>query len=464
MSDERDWGAEAEREAEIRLPWSHSHRPLPRRVVRPLADFLQTEISSGILLLAAATVALVWANSPWWETYVRFWHVTFTVRLGNLVIAQDLQHWINDALMTFFFLVVGLEIKRELTTGELRDPKRAVLPAIAALGGMVLPALIYLSLNAGGEGAVGWGIPIATDIAFALGVLTLAARGAPPGLKLFLLTLAIVDDIGAIVIITLFYSEGVAALPLLAAVGIVVAIVLLQRIHVRATAVYAVLGAGLWLALFESGIEAAIAGVVLALLTPAVPFQRPKAVSEEARRVADETVDDPRPPDADAASWLYLNRLTREAVSPIGRIEPGLHHFTSLIVIPLFALANAGVRVTGGLLSSVAREPVALGIVLGLVLAKVVGKLVGVSVATVGAERLGLGRLPPGARGRDVLGLGAVAGIGFTVSLFIADLAFSKGMLLDAAKVGILLASVTAGVLGTVIFRLPRRGRRAAAP
>jgi len=332
MSDERDWGAEAEREAEIRLPWSHSHRPLPRRVVRPLADFLQTEISSGILLLAAAAAALVWANSPWWETYVRFWHVTFTVRLGNLVIAQDLQHWINDALMTFFFLVVGLEIKRELTTGELRDPKRAVLPAIAALGGMVLPALIYLSLNAGGEGAAGWGIPIATDIAFALGVLTLAARGAPPGLKLFLLTLAIVDDIGAIVIITLFYSEGVAALPLLAAVGIVVAIVLLQRIHVRATAVYAVLGAGLWLALFESGIEAAIAGVVLALLTPAVPFQRPKAVSEEARRVADETVDDPRPPDADAASWLYLNRLTREAVSPIGRIEPGLHHNGKLVL------------------------------------------------------------------------------------------------------------------------------------
>jgi NhaA family Na+:H+ antiporter len=357
--------------------------------------------------------------------------------------------------MTLFFLVVGLEIKRELTTGELRDRRAAALPVIAAVGGMVVPALLYLALNAGGDGAHGWGIPMATDIAFALGVLTLAARSAPASLKPFLLTLAIVDDIGAIVVIALFYSGGVTWEPLLVAAAMLGAIVALQRIHVRATPVYLVLGVGVWLAVLESGVHPTVAGVALGLLTPSVAFQRPGAVSEEAHRIADETVDDPVPPDADAPQWLRLAELSRETVSPLARVEAALHPWTSSLVVPLFALANAGVALSGEALGDALRSPVALGIVLGLV----VGKVVGIALASLGAVRLGIGRLPEGAGTRALLGTAAVAGIGFTVSLFVAELAFSAPALVDSAKIGIFAGSIAAGALG---FALLRAGRRRA--
>ncbi|MGZ8620789.1 MAG: Na+/H+ antiporter NhaA, partial [Actinomycetota bacterium] len=327
----------------LRAPWARSTRPLPRRVLRPLQTFLAEETSSGLLLLAATVVALVWVNSPWGETYERVWHVELGVRLGDWRIVEDLRHWVNDGLMTLFFLVVGLEIKRELTTGELRDPRAAALPVIAAVGGMVVPALLYVALNVGGEGSRGWGIPMATDIAFALGVLTLAARHAPAGLKPFLLTLAIVDDIGAILVIAIFYSTGISWSALGVAGLLLVAIVALQRIHVRATPAYLLLGVGVWLAVLQSGVHPTIAGVVLGVLTPSMPFQRPRAVSEEAHRTADETVDDPEPPDADAPQWLRLAELSREAVSPLARVEAALHPWTSALVVPVFALANAGV-------------------------------------------------------------------------------------------------------------------------
>ncbi len=433
----------------VRPPWSRSGRTVPRRIVRPLQTFLDAEASSGILLLAATVAALVWANSPWRGGYEELWRSVLTIRLGGWTVAEDLRHWVNDGLMSLFFLVVGLEIKREFTTGELRTFRAASLPAVAALGGMVVPAGIYLIVTAGAAGTRGWGVPMATDIAFALGVLTLAARRAPAGLKPFLLTLAIVDDIGAILVIAVFYSVDISWGALLAAALLVAATVTLRRIGVRAAVPYLVLGVALWGAFFESGVHPTIAGVILGLLTPAVPFQRPDAVSQEATRVADETVDDPDPPDADADAWLYLQWLSREAVSPLARVEAVLHPWTTGLVIPLFALANAGVEVSARVLRSAATDPVAIGIVLGLV----VGKFAGVMGASYVGVRAGLGVLPSGVRWRDLAGAAAVAGIGFTVSLFIAELAFAGG-LLDVAKIGILAGSLVAGGIGYGVLRV----------
>lgn len=439
---------------DLRRPWSGSGRRVPRLVVQPIQSFLHQETSGALILLGATAVALLWANSPWWKSYEEFWHTELTFRVGGLVIAEDLRHWINDSLMALFFLVVGLEIKRELTTGELREPRRVLLPALAALGGMVVPALLFLAFTAGTPSSEGWGIPMATDIAFALGVLTIAARSAPPGLKPFLLTLAIIDDIGAILVIAIFYSEGIAWSWLTAAIVITVCLVALERIHVRWVPVYVALGLALWFTVFESGVHATIAGVVLGLLTPASPFHRPDYVSEEARRVADETIDDPSPPDADSEQWLHLAKLSREAVSPLARFEEGLHPWTSLVVIPLFALANAGIHLTWGLLRDAFTRPLTLGIIAGLV----VGKLIGISGMTLLARRSRIGELPQGTHGGHVFGVASVAGIGFTVALFIADLAFTDPVLLDAAKTGILAASILAGVVGTFLLRRAGRG------
>ena len=445
----RPTGDHVNPEQGLRLPWSRTERPVPRRVVKPLQSFLEQEAAGGAFLLGATVVALAWANSPWWETYEQLWRNSLTIGIGRWAISADLRHWVNEGLMALFFLVVGLEIKRELVTGDLREIRAAALPVIAAVGGMIVPALIYLAFNAGGEGAPGWGIPMATDIAFALGVLTIGARRAPANLKPFLLTLAIVDDIGAILVIALFYSGGVTWGPLAVAAFLCGVIVLCQLINIRASAVYVVLGLGTWVATFESGIHPTIAGVALGLLTPAVPFQRPRAVSEEAHRVADETVDDPVPPDADAHHWLRLAHLATEAVSPLARVEAALHPWTGFVIVPLFALANAGIRLSSMALIDAATSAIAIGIVAGLV----VGKLAGISAASLLAVRAGIGTLPRGVQWRDLLGAAAVAGIGFTVSLFIAELAFTDARLADTAKVGILAASLLAGVVGFWLLR-----------
>jgi len=442
----------SETDEDLRVPWSRSRSAVARRLLQPLQSFLEAEASSAVLLLSAAVLAIAWANSPWSVAYEDLWGTVLTFRVGDWVVREDLRHFVNDGLMSLFFLVVGLEIKREFLTGELRDRRAAALPVVAALGGMVVPALIYLALNAGGDGAEGWGIPMATDIAFALGVLTLAARNAPASLKPFLLTLAIVDDIGAIVVIAFFYSGGVAMGPLLAAAALIGAIVVLQRLDVRSAVVYVALGLGVWLAFHESGVHPTIAGVILGLLTPAVPFQRPRAVSAEALRTAATTVDDPEPPDADSPQWLRLAMLSREAVSPLARAEAALHPWTSYAVIPLFALANAGVRLSADAFRDAMTSPVTLGVVLGLV----AGKILGITLASALAVRTGLGRLPSGCGWRHVVGLSAVAGVGFTVSLFIAELAFADPALAVEAKVGIFAASLIAGVLGFAVLRAGR--------
>ena len=433
----------------LRAPWSRSSGMVARRIAQPLQAFLEAEASSGILLLAAAALGIAWANSPWADAYEDLWHNVIALRVGDWVLREDLRHWVNDGLMSLFFLVVGLEIKREFLTGELRDPRQAAVPVVAALGGMVVPALLFVGVNLGGEGAHGWGIPMATDIAFALGVLTLAARHAPPGLKPFLLTLAIVDDIGAIIVIAIFYSSGVALAPLGVAAGLVLAILLLHRFDVRATLVYVALGVGVWLAFFESGVHPTIAGVLLGLLTPSTPFQRPSAVSAEAVRTAEETVDSPEPPDVDAPQWLRLAWLSREAVSPLARVEAALHPWTSYVVIPLFAFANAGVAFSSDAVAEAATSRITLGVVLGLV----VGKLVGIVASSALAVRMGIGQLPEGMQWSHLVGTAAVAGIGFTVSLFITELAFVGTPLLPEAKVGILVASMVAGILGFAILR-----------
>jgi NhaA family Na+:H+ antiporter len=433
----------------LRPTWSRSDRRLPRRVVQPLQAFLETETSSAVLLLGATALALAWANSPWRDGYEELWSTVLTVDVGGWSISEDLRHWVNDGLMSLFFLVVGMEIKREFLIGELRDRRAAALPIVAAIGGMVVPALVYAALNAGGEGSNGWGIPMATDIAFAVGVLTIAARYAPPNVRPFLLTLAIVDDIGAILVIAIFYSGGVAPAPLLVAGLILAGMITLQRFDVRATAPYLLLGLALWVAFWESGIHPTIAGVVLGFLTPAHPFQRPGAVSEEAIRTARETMDRPDPPDADAPQWLRLASLSREAVSPLTRVESALHPWTSYVVVPLFALANAGIELSGEAVRRSATSRVTLGVILGLV----VGKVVGITGASMLAVAAGLGRLPAGSGWRRILGVSAVAGIGFTVSLFITDLAFSEQRLADEAKIGILVASALASVLGFGVLR-----------
>ncbi len=434
----------------LRLPWSRSGRPVPRRILQPLQSFLEEEAAGGLVLLAATVIALVWANSPWRHSYEELWSTTLTVGVGRWSITETLQGWVNDGLLTLFFLVVGLEIKREVTTGELRRLRAAALPVVAAVGGMVVPALLYLAVNAGGEGARGWGIPMATDTAFALGVLTLAALWAPPGLKPFLLTLAIVDDIGAILVLTLFYPSDISWEALTVSAALCALIAAFQRIHIRATVVYVALGAAVWVATFESGVHPAIAGVALGLLTPAVPFQRPRAVSEEAHRVADQTVDEPYPPDADAPQWLWLARLSREAVSPLARVEDVLHPWTSFVVVPLFALANAGVELSSEAVRNAATSRIAWGIVLGLV----IGKPLGIMLASYTAVRTRIARMPRGVSMRDLVGAAAVAGIGFTVSLFVAELAFSDPGLTDTAKVAILSGSLLAGIVGYSYLRL----------
>jgi NhaA family Na+:H+ antiporter len=423
-------------------------------VVRPAQEFMRWEAASGVVLLVATLAALVWANAAI-GSYDDVSGAGVRFQVGGVELQDDVRHLVNDGLMALFFLVIGLEIKRELVLGELSDRRAATLPVVAAVGGMALPALIFLAVTgaAGGEGARGWGIPMATDIAFALGVLALLGRRVPSTLAVLLLAVAVIDDIGAIAVIALFYSEG-TSIGWLAVAGLgLAAIVALQRLHVRNLVPYVALGLAVWLATYESGVHATIAGVALGLLTPARPFQPPAAVSDEAHRIADETADEPLDPDADASAWRRLSVLSREAISPLTRIEHALHPWTSFLVLPVFALANAGIVLSGDSLAAARESPVTLGVAAGLV----IGKVVGVTGGAYAATRLGLGRLPDGLGWRHVVGMAGLAGVGFTVSLFISGLAYEEDALASAAKIGILGGSVIAALVGAGILLASRR-------
>ena len=428
--------------------WLTSDAALARTLGRPITRFLRVEAAGGILLLAAAVVALVWANSPWWASYERLWTTDVVLTIGHRTMDDDLRHWINEGLMALFFFVLGLEIRRELADGQLASPRAAAVPALGALGGMVVPALVYLAINRGGPGVDGWGIPTATDVAFSLGVLALLGRRAPPGLKVLLLGLAIVDDIGAIVVIALFYSGGLHLRWLAAAGGGLVVVALLRRARVWYLPVYVVIGVAVWFATRESGVHATIAGVALGLLTPAAPLMDEPA----ADHIADELSADR---DVTASEVRDISFRIRESVPLTERLADTLHPWTGYVIVPLFALANAGVRVTGDRLSAAATSRITLGVVVGLV----VGKLVGVAGAIGLATRLGVGELPAGVTRRHVVGMAGLAGIGFTVSLFITALAFPGPRLGGEAKLGVLAASVIAALVGTAILTTaPRPG------
>jgi Na+:H+ antiporter, NhaA family len=407
------------------------------RLIRPLVDFLHTEAAGGVALVAAAVAALAWANSPWDASYDDLWTTHLAVSLGDWELDLDLREWINDGLMVFFFLVVGLEIKRELVEGELRDRRRAMLPVCAALGGMIAPAAIYMAFNAGGVGSKGWGIPMATDIAMAVGVVSLMGSRVSPSLKLFLLALAIADDIGAIVVIAVFYTKDIGGGALLAAAGLVVVVAMMRRGGITSIAPYAVVGAALWLALHESGVHATLAGVVLGLMTPTQPIRRPELI--DAAELADVSSYE---------SARQTVTAARESVSVVEWLEHQLHPWTSFVIVPLFVLANAGVPLSGAAVSDALTSSVAGGIVVGLV----VGKFVGIAGFTWLASRLRLARLPEDATWSGILGVSALAGIGFTVSIFITDLAFAGTSLDDQAKIAILAASVLAAAIGSALL------------
>ena len=427
-------------------PASFLHRDTRlARVARPLAQFLRVEAAGGVLLAVAAAVALVWANSPWRAGYEALWATPVDISVGSFHLAEDLHGVVNDGLMAIFFFVVGLEIKREWTVGELRDRRQAALPAMAALGGMVVPALIYLAFNTGGPEARGWGIPMATDIAFAVGVMALLGRRVPPPLKVFLLTLAIVDDLGAIVVIAVVYSDDLAPGFLLAAAAVVAAVGVLRRLHVTYPPIFVAAGVGLWLCLHESGVHATIAGVVMGLLTPAVPLQpdlQTQAVVDALENRDELTVEEVR---ATAAA-------IKGSVSIAERVGELLHPWSSYVIVPLFALANAGIVLQRDALTGA--TSVFAGVGLGLI----VGKCVGVTGFAWLTIRLGVAQLPRGVVWGQFVGVAVLAGIGFTVSLFITELAFTDDDLVAAAKLGILVASILAAVIGALV--LVSAGRR----
>ena len=422
--------------------YTESDRPLARLVARPVREFLRIETAGSVLLLAAALIALVWANSPAADSYDSFWHTHITLDLGVLRLDETLQHWVNDALMVVFFFVVGLEIKYEIVHGDLRDPKTAALPIVAAIGGMLVPAGIYLAVVGGGDGSSGWGIPMATDIAFAVGVLGLLGRRIPSAARLFLLTLAIVDDIGAILVIAVFYTEDLDLVALAIAIGLLGVMMVMRKLRIWSVPAYLVVGTGVWLATLESGVHATLAGVAIGLMTPATPLLE----EDVARGYAQKALAD-RQLDADE---LYRMRfLMEESVSIVERLQSRLHPLSSYVALPVFALANAGVHLGGGVLVESASSVVALGIVAGLV----VGKPLGIVLAAFLAVRFGLGRLPEKTNWRMLTGLGAVGGIGFTVSLFIAGLSFpGQELLTEEAKVGILVGSLLAALLGVALL------------
>lgn len=430
---------------------SRPARVFQSRVVEPLQAFMRTETSAGVVILAGALVALLWANSPWKESYFDVWerHVSFHV-LG-LDFEHHLRDFVNDVLMVLFFFMVGLEIKREMVHGQLASPRKAALPIIAAAGGMALPATIYWLFNRGGTDMEGWGIPVATDIAFSLGVLALLGSRAPFSVKVFLLAIAVADDLGGILVIALFYSEGIALVPLLVAGGVVGLIVLANVVGIRSLVIYSGLGVLLWGALFESGIHATLAGVVLALLTPASSYYARDAFEDALRPLLDEYRRAlARGDDAEVQAVLgEVERLARETESPLDRLEHQLAPWVSFVIVPIFAVANAGVTVSGDAVSAAIESPVAAGVALGLFL----GKPVGIFTATLLAVRFGIGALPSGARWLHIAGVGLVAGIGFTVSLFITGLAFDPGAVQDEAKMGILAGSLLSGLAGYAWFR-----------
>jgi NhaA family Na+:H+ antiporter len=424
-------------------------KPLGVQVRLLFQQFTRLQASGGILLLAATALALIWANSPWGQSYFELWETYLKIELGNLVLKESLLHWVNDGLMVIFFFVVGLEIKREVLVGELASPRRAALPLIAAVGGMVVPALIYIAFNLGRRGEAGWGIPMATDIAFVLGILTLFGSRVPLSLKVFFTALAIADDLGAVLVLALFYSGEISWVALGVAAVIFIVLIGLNRGQIRNPLPYALLGIGLWLAFLQSGIHPTIAGVLLALTIPARSQVRAEAYMAQCTAALRGLGkgDSHGIGRRQQAAAQTLEVIAERIQTPLQRLERSLNPWVAYLVVPVFALANAGVDLSGNLLEALTM-PVSLGIILGLVL----GKSLGITLFSWLAVKTGLADLPYGVGWSQLFAASWLAGIGFTMSLFIASSAFEQPALLALAKVDILVASVLAAVIGLVLI------------
>jgi NhaA family Na+:H+ antiporter len=427
------------------LTWLGSDRLLARRVAQPVARFLRIEAASGVLLLLGTIVALIWFNATS-HGYESFWSTEAGVSLGGFHLELTLHEWVNDGLMALFFFVVGLEIKREMVTGELREPKAAALPIIAALGGMMAPAIIYSAVNVGGVGSKGWAIPMATDIAFAVGVVSLLGSRVPVQLKLFLLTLAVADDLGGIAVIATFYASGISFGWLAAALGSLAAMYLIRRARVWFYPAYVVLGVLAWYFMFRSGVHATIAGVLAGFLTPTSPLHPeidPEAVADrlEGRE------------ELSAANVRDAAFLIKEAVPVDLRLTNLLLPWTSYVVIPIFALANAAIPLNGTALGDAVSSRITLGVFLGLL----VGKTVGVSGAALAAIKLKVATRPRGVTNLHLFGAAIAAGIGFTVAIFVSGLAFDDLVLQEDAKVGIFAASLSAAAISLLVLSAAAR-------
>ncbi len=423
------------------------------KLLRPFQEFAHRQSAGGIVLLACALFALAWANSPWAKIYFDLWHLPLTVSLGDFRLSHDLHFWVNDALMAVFFFVVGLEIKRELLAGELASLQQAALPIVAAIGGVLVPALIYAALNFGGPGAPGWGIPMATDIAFALGVLALLGDRVPLGLKVFLTALAIVDDIAAVLVIALFFTADISWGALGLSVLCLFIYLVLNRLGVRHPYPYALVGGVLWLAILGSGVHPTVAGVLGAFMIPSRTAIDPLKFLADSRCYLnhfEQASASERSILSDSEQQVAVESLEEgceKVQPPLHRLEHALHPWVTFVIMPLFALANAGVAFTGDLAAAIL-SPVTLGVTLGLLL----GKPLGITLASWLVVRFGWASLPEGVSWSHIHGAAWLAGIGFTMSFFMAGLSFSSPLHLTEAKLGIFTASLLAALVGSLLL------------
>ncbi|NNJ91751.1 MAG: Na+/H+ antiporter NhaA [Gammaproteobacteria bacterium] len=431
-------------------PWERAFG----RIATPLEDFIHDETASGIILIVCTVIALFLANSFLLHHYEHILHTEIAFSLGQWELRHTLHHWINDGLMTLFFFVVGLEIKREVIVGELSSFSAALMPIIAAIGGMVVPALLFFAINSGGEGESGWGVPMATDIAFAVGVLVLLGSRVPKTVLTFLVALAIVDDLGAVVVIALFYTDQIHTNWLMLVTVMLVALIIINRIGIRKPWPYFVIGTLMWFSMLQSGVHATLAGVITALTIPVRPkFEHKLFVGHMTKLLGSLKA---RPADTKSTECIIRDGHTRAVLqtlengihsveSPLQRLEHNMHLPVAFIIIPLFALANAGIPIELSALPQTVSHPVALGVMFGLV----VGKLLGIAGLTWLAIKLGLGKLPEGMNTKHLIGVGFIGGIGFTMSIFIAELGFAgQAENLLMAKTGVLFASLIAGMVG----------------
>ncbi len=427
-------------------PWEKTFK----KIATPFEHFLHAQTTTGIVLMFMTVMALILANSPFAETYAHFFHTKVDISFGDWHLEHSVHHWINDGLMAIFFFIIGLEIKREILVGELSNIKVAMLPILAAVGGMVVPALIYTGINFGSEGAGGWGIPMATDIAFAISALVLLGNRVSPALVTFLVALAIVDDLGAVIVIALFYTDQIHLLSLGMAGFFFLVMVLLNRVGIHMILPYFIVGLFMWFFMLESGVHATISGVIAAMAIPSKPKRAPNDFTESTRTQLDEYDSYPVGKEymlheKQKAILQNIKDRIDEVGTPASRLEHELHLPVALIVIPLFALANAGISIDFSSIGATIVTPVSMGIIAGLIMGKVLG-IAGVAWLAI---KLGVAKLPEGSTMSQVFGVAFLGGIGFTMSIFVADLAFAgNDALIFQAKVGILSASLFAGLFG----------------